>query len=160
MRGRPMALIPEHRTPNTLMRVALIQSAVGSERADNLRRAAASVRAARAAGAELAVFSELHATRYFCQVEDPAAFDAAEPIPGPYTEALSAMARAQGMVLVGSLCEHCAPGLAYNTAVVFERDGALAGRYRKMHIPDDPGYYEKFYFAPGDLGFTPIDRSE
>ncbi len=141
------------------MKVALIQSVVGSKRAENLRRAAASVRAARAAGARLAVFSELHSTRYFCQTEDPAAFAAAEPIPGPYTKALSAMAREQSMVLVGSLCEHCAPGLAYNTAVVFERNGKLAGRYRKMHIPDDPGYYEKYFFAPGDLGFTPIDTS-
>ncbi len=141
------------------MKVALIQSKVSADRAGNLRRAAASVRAARAAGAELAVFSELHTARYFCQVEDPAAFDGAEPIPGPYTQALSELARTNGMVLVGSLFEHCAPGLAYNTAVVFERDGKLAGRYRKMHIPDDPGYYEKFYFAPGDLGFTPIDTS-
>jgi N-carbamoylputrescine amidase len=96
---------------------------------------------------------------YFCQTEDTARFDQAEPIPGPSTDALGALARELGIVIVASLFERRAAGLYHNTAVVLERDGSIAGRYRKMHIPDDPGFYEKFYFTPGDLGFTPIDTS-
>jgi len=110
-------------------------------------------------GAELVVLQELHNGLYFCQIEDPALFDQAEPIPGPSTETFGALARELGVVLVLSLFERRMAGLYHNTAVVLERDGTLAGKYRKMHIPDDPAYYEKFYFTPGDLGFTPIDTS-
>ena len=111
------------------------------------------------AGAELVVLQELHNTPYFCQVEDVRNFDFAEPIPGPSTEFYGNIARENKVVLVTSLFERRAAGLYYNTAVVFEKDGSIAGRYRKMHIPDDPAYYEKFYFTPGDLGFTPIQTS-
>jgi len=110
-------------------------------------------------GAELVVLQELHNGLYFCQIEDPALFDQAEPIPGPSTETFGALARELGVVLVLSLFERRMAGLYHNTAAVLERDGTLAGKYRKMHIPDDPAYYEKFYFTPGDLGFTPIDTS-
>jgi len=110
-------------------------------------------------GAELIVLQELHAGLYFCQTENAACFDEAEPIPGPSTEQFGAVARELGIVLVASLFERRAPGLCHNTAVVLERDGTIAGRYRKMHIPDDPGYYEKHYFTPGDLGFRPIATS-
>lgn len=110
-------------------------------------------------GAELIVLQELHNSLYFCQVEDVGYFDMAEPIPGPSTEIYGSLARECGVVLVTSLFEKRAAGLYHNTAVVFEKDGTIAGKYRKMHIPDDPAYYEKFYFTPGDLGFTPIDTS-
>jgi N-carbamoylputrescine amidase len=110
-------------------------------------------------GAELIVLQELHNSLYFCQTEDPALFDLAEPIPGPSTATFGALARELGVVLVLSLFERRMAGLYHNTAVVLERDGSMAGKYRKMHIPDDPAYYEKFYFAPGDLSFTPIDTS-
>lgn len=105
------------------------------------------------------MLQELHTSLYFCQHEDPALLDLAEPIPGPSTEYFGALARELNIVLVTSLFERRAPGLYHNTAVVLERDGSIAGKYRKMHIPDDPGYYEKFYFTPGDLGFTPIQTS-
>ncbi|HKZ16996.1 MAG TPA: carbon-nitrogen hydrolase, partial [Geobacteraceae bacterium] len=107
----------------------------------------------------LVVLQELHAGPYFCQSEDTSHFDMAEPIPGPSTELLGAAAAQCGVVLVASLFERRAPGLYHNTAVVFEKDGTVAGKYRKMHIPDDPAYYEKFYFTPGDLGFNPISTS-
>lgn len=110
-------------------------------------------------GAELIVLQELHNSLYFCQVEDVGNFDMAESIPGPSTEIYGSLARECGVVLVTSLFEKRAVGLYHNTAVVFEKDGTIAGKYRKMHIPDDPAYYEKFYFTPGDLGFTPIDTS-
>ncbi|MGG6544868.1 UNVERIFIED_CONTAM: carbon-nitrogen hydrolase [Prevotella sp. 15_C9] len=110
-------------------------------------------------GAELIVLQELHNSLYFCQVEDVANFDLAEPIPGPSTELYGALAKECGVVLVTSLFEKRAAGLYHNTAVVFEKDGTIAGTYRKMHIPDDPAYYEKFYFTPGDLGFKPINTS-
>lgn len=110
-------------------------------------------------GAQLVVLSELHDTLYFCQEENVDNFDLAQPIPGPATDHYAAVARDNGVVLVSSLFERRAPGLYHNTAVVFERDGSVAGTFRKMHIPDDPGYYEKFYFTPGDLGFRPIDTS-
>lgn len=139
--------------------VGLIQQAHGPDRDANLARTAEAVRAAAASGARLIVLSELHLGPYFCQSEDPGVFDLAEPIPGPASEALGLLARETGVVLVSSLFERRAAGLHHNTAVVFEHDGAIAGRYRKMHIPDDPQYYEKFYFTPGDLGFTPIDTS-
>lgn len=110
-------------------------------------------------GAELIVLQELHNSLYFCQVEDVNNFDLAEPIPGPSTQMFGELARQYGVVIVTSLFERRAPGLYHNTAVVIERDGTIAGKYRKMHIPDDPAYYEKFYFTPGDLGFKPIDTS-
>ncbi|GET22196.1 carbon-nitrogen hydrolase [Prolixibacter denitrificans] len=110
-------------------------------------------------GAELVVLQELHNSLYFCQTEETCQFDLAEPIPGPSTEHYSKLAKKHGIVLVTSLFEKRAPGLYHNTAVVFEKDGSVAGKYRKMHIPDDPAYYEKFYFTPGDMGFEPIDTS-
>ena len=141
------------------MQVALIQHRNAADRETNLADTAASVAHAASAGAELVVLAELHTGPYFCQVETAAEFDRAEAIPGPSTDALGAMARDNHVVLVGSIFERRAPGLYHNTAVVFERDGRLVGRYRKMHIPDDPGYYEKYYFTPGDHGFRPIDTS-
>jgi N-carbamoylputrescine amidase len=141
------------------LKLGLVQQACGATRDDNLARSAAGIRAAAARGAQLILLQELHAGLYFCQTEDTAAFDLAEPIPGPTTRALGALAAELGVVIVGSVFERRASGLYHNTAVVLERDGTLAGMYRKMHIPDDPGYYEKFYFTPGDLGFTPIDTS-
>jgi N-carbamoylputrescine amidase len=143
----------------SLLRVACIQQACVDSREDNLERSFGMVREAAAAGARLVLLQELHTGPYFCQVEDVNCFDRAEPIPGPSTAALGALARELGIVLVGSLFERRAAGLYHNTAVVFERDGTLAGRYRKMHIPDDPAYYEKFYFTPGDLGFRPVRTS-
>ena len=129
---------------------------------DNLRRACAMLREAAGRGAQVACLPELFRTQYFCQAEDAARFDLAEPIPGPTTEALAAVARETGMVVVGSIFERRAAGVYHNTAVVLDADGSLRGRYRKMHIPDDPLYYEKYYFTPGDLGFqafeTPFAR--
>jgi N-carbamoylputrescine amidase len=143
---------------NTLT-VALIQQSCGDKRADNLAKSCEMIRQAAASGAELVVLQELHASTYFCQVESPALFDLAEPIPGPSTGTLGKLAGELGIVLVASLFERRAAGLYHNTAVVFEKDGTIAGTYRKMHIPDDPGFYEKFYFTPGDLGFNPIRTS-
>ncbi|MGM0412769.1 MAG: carbon-nitrogen hydrolase [Pseudomonadota bacterium] len=119
----------------------------------------AGAREAAAGGADLILLPELHNGPYFCQTEDPAVFDRAEPVPGPTTERLGALAAETGAVIVGSVFEHRAPGLAHNTAVVLDRDGRLAGTYRKMHIPDDPGYYEKFYFTPGDTGFRAVETA-
>jgi N-carbamoylputrescine amidase len=127
--------------------------------AANLDRIAERIAEAAKRGARLVLLQELHNGPYFCQHECVDEFDLAEPIPGPSTERLGALAREHGVVIVGSLFERRAPGLYHNTAVVLERDGTLAGRYRKMHIPDDPGFYEKFYFTPGDLGFEPVDTS-
>ncbi|WJW76829.1 carbon-nitrogen hydrolase [Thiohalobacter sp. IOR34] len=142
------------------MRLAALQQARDSDdREANLARCLAGIRQAAEAGARLVLLPELHNSRYFCQTEDPACFDIAEPIPGPSSEALAALARELGVVIVASLFERRAAGLYHNTAVVLDADGRLAGRYRKMHIPDDPGYYEKYYFTPGDLGFTPIDTA-
>ncbi|QSA98945.1 carbon-nitrogen hydrolase [Methylococcus sp. EFPC2] len=139
--------------------VALVQQACGSTREANLAESFAGIREAAAAGAELVLLPELHLGPYFCQVEDTNYFDLAEPIPGPTTDELGRLARELGVVVVASLFERRAPGLYHNTAVVLEKDGTLIGKYRKMHIPDDPGYYEKFYFTPGDIGFKPIDSS-
>jgi len=141
------------------LRVALVQQTCSDDRDANLAASIAALREAAASGAALVLLQELHTGPYFCQTEDPAVFDLAEPIPGPTTEQLGAVAAELGIVVVASLFERRAPGLYHNTAVVLERDGRIAGRYRKMHIPDDPAYYEKFYFTPGDLGFTPIDTS-
>lgn len=139
-----------------ILAVALIQQTCGSTREINLDTSIRGIREAAAQGAELILLPELHLGPYFCQVEDTANFELAESIPGPTCKTLGKTARELGVVIVGSLFERRAPGLYHNTAVVFERDGTLVGKYRKMHIPDDPGYYEKFYFTPGDLGFTPI----
>lgn len=141
------------------MKVALIQQRAAASAAENRRNLAERIAEAAAAGAELAVLQELHDSFYFCQTESTDNFDLAEPIPGPATEFYGEVARRCGVVLVTSLFERRAAGLYHNTAVVFERDGSMAGRYRKMHIPDDPAYYEKFYFTPGDLGFRPVRTS-
>ena len=126
---------------------------------DNLNRLEQGIRDLAQKGAQLIVLQELHNSLYFCQTEDVSLFDLAEPIPGPSTELFGRIAKQCGVVLVISLFEKRAPGLYHNTAVVIEKDGSIAGKYRKMHIPDDPAYYEKFYFTPGDLGFMPIDTS-
>ncbi|MGH8529058.1 MAG: carbon-nitrogen hydrolase [Nevskiales bacterium] len=139
--------------------VGLAQQSCSSDRAQNWRKSERGIRNAAQRGAQLVLLQELHAGMYFCQSEDPAVFDQAETIPGPSTEFFGALANELGIVLVISLFERRAPGLYHNTAVVLERDGSLAGRYRKMHIPDDPGYYEKYYFTPGDIGFHPIATS-
>lgn len=141
------------------IRIGLVQQACTDDRDENLRRSAEGIRAAARDGAALVLLQELHTGPYFCQTEDTAVFDRAETIPGPSTERLAALAAELKLVIVASLFERRAPGLYHNTAVVLERDGSIAGIYRKMHIPDDPGFYEKFYFTPGDLGFTPIDTS-
>ena len=141
----------------SVIHAGLVQHRCTASRQENIRRSTEGVRAATARGANLVVLQELHATPYFCQTEDPGCFDLAEPVPGPSTETFARLARELGVVLVTSLFERRAPGLYHNTAAVLDADGGLAGMYRKMHIPDDPGYYEKFYFTPGDLGFTPID---
>lgn len=139
--------------------VACIQHACSAERVANLDTTTRLVRTAARAGARLVLLQELHASLYFCQVEDTRNFDLAESIPGPGTEKLGALAKELGVVIVASLFERRAAGLYHNTAVVLDQDGTIAGKYRKMHIPDDPGYYEKFYFTPGDLGFSPIQTS-
>ena len=141
------------------LKVGIIQQANSADHAENKERLQASIRQVAAQGAELVVLQELHNGLYFCQTEDVHVFDQAEPIPGPSTEEYGALARELGIVLVLSLFERRAAGLYHNTSVVLERDGSIAGKYRKMHIPDDPAYYEKFYFTPGDLGFEPIETS-
>ncbi|MFN4262428.1 MAG: carbon-nitrogen hydrolase [Thioalkalivibrionaceae bacterium] len=139
--------------------VALVQHIDRGTVTANFEATAAAVAEAAKQGAKLIVLAELHTGPYFCQTENVDAFDRAEAIPGPSTEALGRLAQLHDVVIVGSLFEKRAPGLYHNTAIVVERDGRLAGTYRKMHIPDDPGYYEKYYFTPGDLGFQPIDTS-
>ena len=141
------------------LKVGLIQQACSANGYDNRQRLAEHIGAAAKEGAQLVVLQELHNTPYFCQVENADNFDLAEPIPGPSTEFFGELARQHGIVLVISLFERRAPGLYHNTAVVLEKDGTIAGKYRKMHIPDDPAYYEKFYFTPGDMGFHPITTS-
>ena len=139
--------------------VALVQERNRGDAAANLAVIEQRVAEAAKSGAKLVLLQELHNGPYFCQHESVDEFDLAETIPGPSTERLGKLARQHGVVLVSSLFEKRAPGLYHNTAVVFDADGSTAGKYRKMHIPDDPGFYEKFYFTPGDLGFTPIDTS-
>ncbi|MBS0212889.1 MAG: carbon-nitrogen hydrolase [Proteobacteria bacterium] len=139
--------------------VALVQERDHGSVAANRETIAQRVAQAAAQGAQLVLLQELHDGAYFCQHEAVAEFDRAEPIPGPGTDFLGKLARQHGVVIVGSLFERRAAGLYHNTAVVLDADGSLAGKYRKMHIPDDPGFYEKFYFTPGDLGFTPIATS-
>lgn len=141
------------------MKIGLIQQKNTADAADNRQRLADKARQLAQQGAELIVLQELHNSLYFCQVESVDNFDLAEPIPGPSTEFFGRLARELGVVIVTSLFERRAPGLYHNTAVVMEKDGSIAGKYRKMHIPDDPAYYEKFYFTQGDLGFQPIQTS-
>ena len=141
------------------MKLGLVQQANSGDRAANIEKLKQNIRACALQGAELVVLQELHNGLYFCQTENTDVFDQAEPIPGPSTETFGALAKELEIVLVLSLFEKRAPGLYNNTAVVIEKDGSIAGKYRKMHIPDDPAYYEKFYFTPGDLGFEPIRTS-
>ncbi len=141
------------------MKVGIIQQHNGADVVENRRRLIEKIRLVAAEGAQLVVLQELHDSLYFCQVESTTNFDLAVKIPGDITDAYSSVAKECGVVLVTSLFEQRATGLYHNTSVVFERDGSIAGKYRKMHIPDDPAYYEKFYFTPGDLGFEPINTS-
>lgn len=141
------------------MKVGIIQQHNTDNIEDNRERIAAKIRKLAAEGAELIINQELHDSLYFCQTENVDLCSLAVPVPGPVTEFYSKLAKECGAVLVTSLFERRAPGLYHNTAIVFEKDGSIAGKYRKMHIPDDPAYYEKFYFTPGDLGFTPINTS-
>lgn len=141
------------------IKVGIIQQANTADLRTNLMNLAKSIEACAAHGAQLVVLQELHNSLYFCQTENTQLFDLAETIPGPSTGFYSELAAANKIVLVTSLFEKRAPGLYHNTAVVFDRDGSIAGKYRKMHIPDDPAYYEKFYFTPGDIGFEPIQTS-
>jgi N-carbamoylputrescine amidase len=141
------------------MKIGLIQQHNTADIADNKARLAKKIGELAQQGAELIVLQELHNGLYFCQTEDVSVFDQAEEIPGPSTEFFGKLAKQYGVVIVTSLFERRSTGLYHNTAVVLEKDGSIAGKYRKMHIPDDPGYYEKFYFTPGDLGFHPIQTS-
>ncbi len=141
------------------LKIGFLQQHNTADVRGNILRLAEGVADLARRGAELIVLQELHNSLYFCQVEDVNNFDLAEPIPGPSTQMFGELVRQYGVVIVTSLFERRAPGLYHNTAVVIERDGTIAGKYRKMHIPDDPAYYEKFYFTPGDLGFKPIDTS-
>ena len=141
------------------MKTGIIQQHNTADKKYNMQRLAESIKALASEGAELIILQELHNSLYFCQVENVNNFDLAEPIPGPSTEFFGSLAKELGVAIVTSLFEKRAAGLYHNTAVVIERDGTIAGKYRKMHIPDDPAYYEKFYFTPGDLGFHPIDTS-
>ena len=141
------------------LKVGLVQQANTADLRYNLQKLSGNIAAVAAHGAELVVLQELHNSLYFCQTEDTRLFDLAEPVPGPSTGFYSELAAMHRVVLVTSLFEKRAPGLYHNTAVVFDKDGSIAGKYRKMHIPDDPAYYEKFYFTPGDIGFEPIQTS-
>ena len=141
------------------IKIGILQQHNVADRTDNMMRLAKGIEDLAKRGAELIVLQELHNSLYFCQVEDVNNFDLAEPIPGPSTGFYGELARQFGVVIVTSLFEKRAAGLYHNTAVVIEKDGTIAGKYRKMHIPDDPAYYEKFYFTPGDLGFHPIETS-
>lgn len=141
------------------LKIGLLQQHNTADTADNMRRLAEGIAILAEEGAQLVVLQELHNGLYFCQTEDVNNFDLAEPIPGPSTDFYGKLAKEHDIVIVTSLFERRAPGLYHNTAVVIERDGTIAGQYRKMHIPDDPAYYEKFYFTPGDLGFHPIQTN-
>ena len=141
------------------MKIGIVQTSCQADTEQNRQHLADGIRRAAGKGAQLVVLQELHNTPYFCQMESVDNFDLAEPIPGPSTDFFGAIAKEYRVVLVTSLFERRAAGLYHNTAVVFEKDGTIAGKYRKMHIPDDPAYSEKFYFTPGDLGFRPIKTS-
>jgi N-carbamoylputrescine amidase len=143
----------------TTLTVSAVQQPCNQDRQTNLDSSVANIHEAAANNADLVVLPELHLDPYFCQSEDFRHFDLAQPIPGPTTELLSGLAKKLGIVIVSTLFEKRAAGLYHNTAVVFDKDGNLAGKYRKMHIPDDPGFYEKYYFTPGDIGFKPIETS-
>ncbi|MDD3078850.1 MAG: carbon-nitrogen hydrolase [Paludibacter sp.] len=141
------------------MKIALIQQSNTAHRTENVAKLEQNIRFCAAQGAELIVLQELHNGLYFCQTEDPDVFEQAETIPGPSTDFFGKLAKELEVIIVLSLFEKRAAGLYHNTAVVLEKNGSIAGKYRKMHIPDDPAYYEKFYFTPGDLGFEPIQTS-
>lgn len=142
-----------------VIKVGIVQQSCSADIKGNLEKLKNNIKDVAQKGAQLVVLQELHNSLYFCQVEDTNMFDLAESIPGPSTDFYGTLAKEYGIVLVTSLFERRAPGLYHNTAVVFEKDGTIAGKYRKMHIPDDPAYYEKFYFTPGDIGFEPIETS-
>lgn len=142
-----------------MLHIGFIQQHNTANTADNMKRLSEGIALLAQHGAELIVLQELHNSLYFCQTEDINTFEQAEPIPGPSTDFFGQLARKHQVVIVTSLFEKRAAGLYHNTAVVIERDGTIAGKYRKMHIPDDPAYYEKFYFTPGDMGFQPINTS-
>ncbi|MEW5756371.1 MAG: carbon-nitrogen hydrolase [Pseudomonadota bacterium] len=144
---------------STQLTLGLVQQKNADSYEANIENTLAGIRQAHAQGAQLILLQELHTGPYFCQTEDTENFELAESIPGPTTETLGEIANELGVVIVASLFERRAPGIYHNTAVVIEADGSIAGLYRKMHIPDDPGFYEKFYFTPGDLGFEPIETS-
>lgn len=144
---------------NKRLKIGLVQQSNGADTAENKAKLKRNIEWCASQGAELVVLQELHNSLYFCQTENTDLFDLAETIPGESTDFYGAIARENSIVLVTSLFEKRTPGLYHNTAVVFEKDGSIAGKYRKMHIPDDPAYYEKFYFTPGDLGFEPINTS-
>ena len=146
-------------TINSSIKAGIVQQSNGSDAQKNIDKLTRNIRQCAKDGADLVVLQELHNSVYFCQIEDTRNFDLSETIPGPSTEHFGKLAKELKIVLVTSLFEKRAPGIYHNTAVVFEKDGSVAGKYRKMHIPDDPLYYEKFYFTPGDLGFTPIKTS-
>lgn len=141
------------------LKVGMIQQSCTPDIKANIQKLQSNIRKAAEMGAQLVVLQELHNSVYFCQTEDASLCDLAEPIPGPSTELYGALAKELGIVIVLSLFERRTPGIYHNTAVVIEKDGSIAGKYRKMHIPDDPCFYEKFYFTPGDLGFQPIETS-
>ena len=141
------------------LKIGMVQQHCTADIPGNIARLQGYIREAAAQGAQLVVLQELHNSLYFCQEENARLCDLAEPIPGPSTESFGALARELGVVIVLSLFERRTPGIYHNTAVVIEADGSIAGKYRKMHIPDDPLFYEKFYFTPGDLGFQPIKTS-
>jgi N-carbamoylputrescine amidase len=142
-----------------VIKVGIVQQSCSADIKGNIEKLKNNIKDVAQKGAQLVVLQELHNSLYFCQVEDTNMFDLAESIPGPSTDFYGTLAKEYGIVLVTSLFERRAPGLYHNTAVVFEKDGTIAGKYRKMHIPDDPAYYEKFYFTPGDIGFEPIETS-
>ncbi|HYD47532.1 MAG TPA: nitrilase-related carbon-nitrogen hydrolase, partial [Terriglobales bacterium] len=146
--------------PGSRLSVGLVQMSCSADVDANLRKALDGIAEAAGRGAGIVCLQELFRSLYFCQAEDASRFDLAEPIPGPTSEALAGAARQHGVAVVGSLFEKRAAGLYHNTAVIFERDGSTRGRYRKMHIPDDPLYYEKYYFTPGDLGFRSFDAAD
>ena len=142
-----------------ILKVGMVQQGCSDDIAANIEKLKRNIRSCASQGARLVVLQELHNSVYFCQTENASLCDLAEPIPGPSTETFGALAKELGIVLVLSLFERRTAGIYHNTAVVIEKDGTIAGKYRKMHIPDDPGYYEKFYFTPGDIGFRPIETS-
>ena len=146
-------------TSSRILRVGLVQQSCSADVEANKQKLARNIADVAQQGAQLVILQELHNSLYFCQTENTELFDLAEPIPGPSTDFYGELARKHHIVLVTSLFERRAAGLYHNTAVVFEADGTIAGKYRKMHIPDDPAYYEKFYFTTGDMGFQPIDTS-